>query len=65
MTPVASNVGSFERFDRACETIELREAESAAYAELSGDVLLDISDETDEQVERELQTLRSQLREAK
>jgi phage shock protein A len=59
--PVASALGTFERFDRACEAIELREAESAAYAELAGDVLLDLPDETDQQVELELQTLRSEL----
>lgn len=60
--PVASATATFERFDRACEAIELREAESAAYAELAGDLLLDVPDDTDQQVDRELETLRSELK---
>jgi len=59
--PIATAAGTLERFDRACEAIELREAESAAYAELAGDILLDLPDETDAEVERELQSLRRDL----
>lgn len=60
--PVASATSTFERFDRACEAIELREAESAAYAELAGDLFLDVPDETDQQVELELEVLRSEMK---
>lgn len=59
--PVSSAAATFERFDRACEAIELREAESAAYAELAGDLFLDVPDDTDQQVELELEALRGEL----